>query len=215
MREDEALRRLFLFREMPEEELESAMAMCEPRRVEYHRGDVLCAPDAPPRAIILLLEGECDVRNGGATLNTLGPGSCFGVLSLFAQGDFPSTVIARKHTGALLLPGDAVERMLLAYPRAAVALAVFLSNRVAFLNRRIGLLTEPSVLKRLAMWLLEEYRRLGATFPLNRRHTAQLLGCGRASLYRALEELQRRDILRVDAGSVTLLQAEELERMLN
>ena len=143
MREDEeALSKLFLFAGMTPEERAAALADCHFLRVSYRRGESLCGPASPPEAVVLLLSGECDVLNGGVTLNTLGPGDCFGVLSLFGPaGEYPSEVTARKQTEALLLPKKDAEALLLAHPRAAVNLVSFLSGRVVFLNRRIALLS--------------------------------------------------------------------------
>lgn len=140
--DEDFLKRSFLFDGLTEAETREALQGCKTERKLFRRGELLCSPHEPPDAIILLLSGACDVMNDAVTLNTLQPGDCFGVLSLLGpKGDYPSTVIARKQTEVLLLPKADVECLMLNCPQVALNLVTFLSGRVAFLNRRIALLS--------------------------------------------------------------------------
>ena len=137
---------LFLFRGMDQDDALQALSGVRPVHRAFRRGETLCAPGQSPGAIVLLLSGGCDVTNGGVTLNTLKPGDCFGVLSLFSTTDaYPSAVIARKKTETLWLYRDDVTALITHCPDAALNLASFLCDRILFLNRRIAQLTEPSV----------------------------------------------------------------------
>ena len=82
----------------------------------------------------------------------------------------------------------------------------FLSDRIRFLNRRIATLTAGSAERRLAAWLdtvmPDSTDRIVLPFPVNR--LADTLGLGRASLYRAFDDLTASGYLTRDGKTVIL-----------
>lgn len=211
---------LFLFRGLTREEILWKLALARPERETYRRGDIVAEPMRYRRALYVILRGECDVLQGSGEsrviLNTLHDGDSFGVVSLFSQRDaYPTTVVARRETEVAVLPRESVERMMAACPQIAVNLISFLTDRVEFLNERVASLTEPTVERKLAGFLLTlRPEEGGQLVTVNRKHTAETLHCGRASLYRALETLEKRGLIACEGTQIRLVSPEGLERIM-
>lgn len=209
----------FLFEGMSAIEVAAALALAAPQHRLYRRGEIICCPDHYQRALYVLLRGECEVLKGdGATrmvMNTIGPGGSFGVVSLFSRKhQYPTTVEARRETELLLLTGEDVERMMAAHSKVSVNLLRFLTDRVEFLGDRLAELTEPTVERKLASHLLKCWQDGGQQpISLNRKRTAELLHCGRASLYRALDALEQQKLISWQEDNLLVVSPEGLERM--
>ncbi len=155
------------------------------------------------RAIGVILYGKVQVHSpGGVLLNTLHPGSCFGVAALFHPTQrYVSTVTAQEESGILFYSGETLEKMFVRCPLTARNYISFLSQRIQFLNDKIGSFTAPTAQARLALWLLahgpqpqvESYTQLSRE--LNR---------GRASLSRALDSLEGEGIIRRQGNCIHL-----------
>jgi len=208
-----ALESLFLFSGLAPERCREVLALCTPQVIRRKRGEALCTPEEFPRALTLITEGRCDVLQGTTVLNTLHAGDCFGIVSLYsARPVYPTTVLARRETAAILLLLEDIERMVRMEPEIAINMVRFLTGRVEFLEERTATFAEPSVEKRLAAHLLRKADPDG-TVTINRKHTAQMLGCGRASLYRALDALEEKHLISRIDGTLRLIDQNELERM--
>lgn len=216
-----ALSKLFLFEGMEREEILWKLALAQPKCEVYHRGEVLSAPQEFRRALFVITKGECDVIQGegesALVLNTLRTGDTFGIVSLFSQRTvFPTTVMARKETEVIVLDRSDVERMMNACPQIGVNIISFLTDRVEFLNDRVASLTEPTVERKVAGFLLAACStEEEPVFMLNRKHTAEALHCGRASLYRALDDLKTKGIIACEGSIIKVISREGLERIMN
>lgn len=205
---------LFLFQGLQEQELTQALQATSPQYRQYRRGEILCEPSRYVRAVFLLLRGECDVQQGSMVVNSLKAGDSFGVVSLFSQKEtFPTTVVARKETEVLMLSREDIEQMMLICPRISRNLITFLTDRIEFLNSRMASLAEPNVERKLYSWLLSACRAAESDQVLmNRSRTAEALHCGRASLYRALEELEKKNMIAIHGNLIHVLNPQGSER---
>ena len=90
----------------------------------------------------------------------------------------------------MFLGRAAVEAVFAADPRTAIGYIAFLSEKIGFLNARLSTFTAESAEARLAGYILRAAAGRDAfvsALPLSR--LAELLGLGRASLYRAFDAL--------------------------
>ena len=209
---------LFLFDGLTHKEIDAALAQVTPETAVFRRGEMLCEPQRFRRALYILLRGECDVLQGGESrvvMNTLHAGDTFGVVSLFSRrSTFPSTVSARRETEVMILSRGDVEKMMAINPRISINLLAFLTDRVEYLNQKAAALTEPTVEKKLASFLLTVFRENeGKPITLNRKHTAEALHCGRASLYRALDALEAKRLITRQDNDLFVISPEGLERI--
>lgn len=215
---NEWLQGCFLFRGISAEALAGLLTLVTPQRQCFRRGETLCEPQRFRRAVYILTRGECDVvqaSDSRVTMNTLHAGDSFGIVSLFShQPTYPTAVVARRETEALVLPREDVEQLMQACPRIAMNLIEFLTDRVEFLNRRASSLAAPTVACKLANHLLSlRAAQENDCVALNRKRTAERLGCGRTSLYRALEQLEAKGLIAAQGDRIKLVSPEGLERI--
>lgn len=170
------------------------LAMPGVQTADFADGDVIFA-DGTPAALGVLVRGGAEiVRTSGAEgevlLRTLAAGDAFGAATLFCAESAGTRVRAKGDARAVFLPRSAVEAVFAADPRAAVGYITFLSEKIAFLNARLATFTAENAEARLAGYILRASGSSDAFtpgMPLSR--LAELLGLGRASLYRALDAL--------------------------
>lgn len=214
------LGKTFLLEGINPREQEELLEGMTPALCSYRRGETLCEPGTPPDGLFFLLGGTCDVvhemRGERAVLNTLRKGECFGVLSLFSSREaYPTRVVARRETETMELSRADVLALIGRCPQVSINLMRFLTGRVEFLNDRLAELTEPTVERKLLRYLCGVAKNTGKrSFPVNRAHLSEQLCCGRASLYRAMDELCQQGLIRCEGKQVEIADREKLEGLL-
>ena len=209
---------LFLFDGIADERINELLRTVVGETVEYARGDVIFAPEEFEKKIGFVLAGGCEVvrrRADGASvpLNRLGALDSFGILALFAEGErFPTFITATKTTRVLFFTRDEVMQLISAEPAVSMNVIHFLADRVSFLNKKIATLANSSAEEKLSAFLLERYRELGAEFSINCKKASEALSLGRASLYRALKQLEDEGTIKYDTKKIYICDPKGLER---
>ncbi len=213
------LKESFLFRGFDDCTFKAALAYFDGEVSEFERGEIIYSPDSYQRKIGFVLSGECEVcrlkHDGGrVTLNTLARGGSFGIAAVFSEEDFPTIVYAKKRATVAFITREELLRLIDAFPSVSLNIIKFQNDRIAFLNKKIETFSAGSVEERLAFYLLGEHKRRGTEgFPLNRKRTSEILGVGRASLYRALNALVEAKIITFDSKNIFIVDLIGLERI--
>ncbi len=161
--------------------------------------------------LAIIIEGEATVHtqdiHNDLLLRILRSGDTFGVAHLFGQSTMMSRVTAQKPTVALCISADTMRHALTVDNALAVRYIEFLSDRIRFLNQRIATLTAGTAERRLAAWLdaviPETTNQMILPLPMNR--LADTLAVGRASLYRAFDELTLAGYIKRTNKTITLI----------
>ena len=199
----------FLFSPCTDALLDTAAEGC--RLSDFSGGDVIKSYDDKP-ILCIIVKGEVLVhgKEGAADLllRILRPGDTFGVASLLGKhsGDPITRVTASTATRALCMSEETLRTLLLSDTQLAMRYIDFLADRIRFLNRRISCLGAGSAEKRLCAWLdsvlPEGEMSCIYTMRMPMSKLADVLGVGRASLYRAFEALTAQGILRREGKSI-------------
>ena len=184
----------FLFRGFSHAEIEALL--CTPGLIcrRYAQGEVMLSPKSHAPVLMLLLKGAAVVEKrageGLLRMNELSPGALFGLASLFDVSHiFPTSVIAHKNAEVLTIPESALRDMMEQDFRLTENYIRYLTGRVHFLNERIEGLLYPSAEERVLLYLTQHAE--GGRVTQGLTSLAQCLGMSRASLYRALDKLER------------------------
>lgn len=138
----------------------------------------------------MIITGSAAVNKGRAVINTLVPGDIFGAVTLFSDEPSPATTVtARVECSAVFFEKDAIAELIESEPGAAIGFAAYLSARIRFLTRRIEALTAGDSASKLLSYLLEREQD-GEVDIQSCAELARRLDVGRASLYRALDNLE-------------------------
>ena len=102
-----------------------------------------------------------------------------------------------------------------AEPQIAFNIITFMANRIGFLNGKISTFSADNVEQKLANYILSEYRsRADPVFDFNCKRASESINSGRASLYRAIDSLTKKNILKLENKKIFILDLEGLERIL-
>ncbi len=165
----------------------------------FQQGAVLFDQASYMQSLAFLLAGSALVykqagNNKRILMNRLVPGDVFGMASLFCDEAYPVEILAEQPARVLFLTKPQLEEAFQAEPRLSRNYIALLSRRIQFLNRRIEVLTGEDIQERLIAVL----RSLGTgeafTLPYSLSQLAGMTGVGRASLYRALDQLEAQGV---------------------
>jgi len=217
----ELLRRVPLFEELSDSELERVAQVAIPR--SFPRGTRVFHEGDQGDACYIVRTGSCRVTrehpDGRAiTLANLGPGAIFGELAMLDGEARSASVEATEDTELLALPARDMRAQIREHPEMAEKLVVALTRRLREANERISrqsFQTVPSRVAGVLDQLLAEDRvaptmRDGVTIRLRQADLAQLAGTSRESVSRFLATLERAGVVQVGRGRVTILQPERL-----
>ena len=152
----ETVGKCFLLKDMTAEDRDRILDSLEAE--SFRGGETIYTPSEFKRALGIVAEGEVSVMNpGGAQLNVIPKGGCFGAAALFdeSESDFAyvTTLIAHKACQVVFISDVQLQEWITRYPAMALNYIRFLSGRVRFLNRRIDSFTSPSSEEALIKYL--------------------------------------------------------------
>ena len=86
-----------------------------------------------------------------------------------------------------------------------------LSDKIVYLNKKIAVLTAASAEKKLALYIYEHMINREFTPGTSLSELASVLQMGRASLYRAIDELTEKKIISKQGKKITVLDENTLK----
>ncbi len=210
---------LFLFDGMDGKEAERLLAKICPQIESVPKGTVLSSGTTCRQRMGFVLYGRCLVlhcreKSEDLPMNILYPADSFGILSLFSDADYPTTVMADSDVRVLFFTKSDILTLMSASSTVSENLMKFLCSRVIFLNRKVQTLAAKDAPSKLAAWLLcTNGDRENTPFPFHATEAARMLGCGRASVYRALDALQEDGAVLYTDRTVSITDKTRLERI--
>jgi CRP/FNR family cyclic AMP-dependent transcriptional regulator len=216
------LHRVPLFAELPAEDLKQLAGLL--RRRTFRRGEVIFHWGDPAGALHVITAGRVKVsrpsEDGNETvLVLLGAGACFGELAAL-DGDVRSaTVTAVEATETRMLLREEVLGLVRTSPDLALSLIRTLVSRLRRTDDWLDDAYFADLDTRLANRLLELADTHGeevadgilVRFPLTQSDLAGMLGATRARVNRMLGVYQDEGLLRLGAGSFTILDRQGIE----
>lgn len=211
---DFLLEKVPLFRGLQRESVRCLLEEAGSREIAYEKGDFLVRSGETPEGLLILLEGRAQVRKGELVLRELSPGDLTGVSALFGEeARMETDITAAGRLKLLFLPRTAVAKALARDPLFAQNYIAFLSSRIRFLNGLIGRFSGGDVTERTLYYLLEQAKIQGPSFPFSPTRAAAELGVGRASLYRALDQLKGEGFLEREKGRIIVKNPETFQHI--
>jgi len=204
-----------LFSELDPEKLLSVLEKYGCYCKAYSDGSLLRSPASQERGAGLILSGRASVTTPNtahaALLRYIEQSELYGIANLFSEEAYVSMVRAVGDCRVLHITESAIRYLMETEPRFLYRYLGFLSDRIRYLNRKIGYLTGGSAEQRLAIYLASLG---GDTVRLQDSISSlsELLDIGRASLYRAFDQLTADGYIRKEGRSFTLLDREGMLR---
>jgi CRP-like cAMP-binding protein len=178
-----------------------------------YKGDFLFVAGEDCIHANILIDGEVVAYLEGASdryirMSNFHAGNMFAPAFLFAQERrYPVTVQATTNTKVLRIHSADFVRLLELDSRLTKNFTVILSNLIAGLTKKVGMLL-LSVRDKIIFFLKEERRRQKSNtirLSMSRQELADHFGIQKYSLQRALNELQESGAIRVDGKTIEIL----------
>ena len=203
MTKKKILQELFLFQDVPE----ALKGLDLPEEVCYEKNEVIYGRNNYERALGVLLSGKAEAAaRERSSLNVFRAGDAFGAAALFGGEEYSSFIRAVTPCRVQYIPEEMLRQLFADYPRIAMNYITFLSEKLRFLNGKIATYTSASVEGRLYYWMRENCDEEGHMPPgVTMTKLAKMLNVGRTSLYRAVEDLEKKFVVERRDGKVTLL----------
>ena len=210
----------FLFRGTGDEFIDGAIG--DPRCVveSFQKGQIIYDLRDYRRDIGLILDGRVQVTKfppdgGNFLMNTLVPGSLFGAAAAFCdEREYVTRLTAVKNARIMFFPQDLLSDLMRREFAVAENYIRFLSDRIRFLNNKIGGLLINGAGSTLRHWLVNNAAKgegkLYVDVGVSMSALAGMLNIGRASLYRSIEELEREGLIKRDGRRIYILKPENL-----
>ena len=190
------LKSIQIFSSLKENDINSIITHSEAKT--YKCGDVIECQNG----MTVILSGNAAVKkqvgDKAIIMRMMDAGGIFGVASLFSEEEESVSVLeAAKKTETLFIPKSLISELVNTNGGFAEAYIRFLTSRIRFLNLRIKAYTSGSAEAKLAFHLLmlDEDGDGKVDVGVSLIKLAEMLDIGRASLYRALDDLCEKNII--------------------
>ncbi len=163
----------------------------------FEKGNVIFDNTHFNSALGVFLSGKGYAGNGNTVKASFNEGDVFGAAALFGAGEeYVSRIVAKTSCKVLFIKEDTLRKIISEYPVCAVNYITFLSDKIRYLNEKIAQYTGDSASSRLYRLLCEKADENGIIDNVNMSLLASLSGMGRTSIYRAVSELEEKDIIK-------------------
>ncbi len=199
----------FLFKGVALEELTKLLLSLEVEYLHYNSGETILEQSIIKPCLGILLSGSAIVEKhsgeGFMAMSVLSQGQLFGMASLFSCGErqpYPVCIIAGDNTSALVIREETLKQLFSRNHLMAENYICHLTGRIHFLNNRLSHIIQPTVEERVLFYL--KHSAEGGNIK-SFSALAKSLCISRASLYRALESLEKRGSIKKSGREVSVL----------
>ena len=189
--------------------------------LEFEPGEKIYTRTDFKKNMGIVLSGELKAlkpsgEGADLVLNTFFVGGVFGIAGLFNNAkQYVSEIVAVKRSRVLFLPQSLLHTLFEQNSKIAENYISYLSNRICFLNSRIDNFTGGDAQCRLAAFLVslssQSENPLLLELPCTYTQLSNTLDMGRASLYRALDELSEAGIIKRSGKTISVIELERLK----
>jgi CRP-like cAMP-binding protein len=222
----DALKRLWIFSELADSELEQIRALARLQR--YPARAVIVAQGDDSSDLFLVVDGRLRVSSSNANgdevvLSIMGPGDVFGEMALLDGEPRSATVTTLEACQVLVIEARAFHALLRRMPALAASLMKVMARRIRDLTDRtqdVALLDVESHLAKIVLALAArfgDHRRSGETaitLRLSQQELASMVGATRELVNRRLRAWAQRGIVEQVSGALVIKQEGALKAMI-
>ncbi|MBI2845926.1 MAG: Crp/Fnr family transcriptional regulator [Chloroflexi bacterium] len=182
-------------------------------------GKIFYSPEETGEVLFILKKGRVQIyrispEGKKLVLDTFGPGSIFGEMSLIGQGMHDSFAEAVEDCVICVISRDELERLLLKKPQISLRFLEVLGQRLSEAERRLEDLAFKSVPARLASLLLRLGQEQGATISgFTHQDLAEMVGTYRETTTATLNQFRSQGLLSIGRKKIEILNWDGLQEV--
>jgi CRP-like cAMP-binding protein len=221
----DALKRLWLFSELADTEIDQIRALARAQR--YPARQTIVSQGDESGDLFLIIDGRlrvssCNANGDEVVLSIMGPGEVFGEMALLDGAPRSATVSTLDACQLVVIEAGAFHALLRQMPTLAQSLMKVMARRIRTLTDRTQDVALLDVESHLAKVLLALAARFGdhsrsgqtaITLKLSQQELASMVGATRELVNRRLRAWAQRGIVELVSGSLVIKQRQALEAM--
>ena len=186
-------------------------------RRSFKKGEAIFAPTSFSRSVGIITKGNAIIRrthNGydSVVLRRIGEGEIFGVSALFSENTkFVSEIIADNACSAVFFSEDMIRELISKDSNFSINYITMLSRKIDYLNKLISGYSAQTTNAKLAHFILQNAENDTVCIEYSMSQLSERIGIGRASLYRAIEELEEANIITRKGKNICISDIEKLK----
>ncbi|MFB0534787.1 MAG: Crp/Fnr family transcriptional regulator [Anaerolineae bacterium] len=209
------IRKLPFFSELGQDELAEVASRVQERT--FGRGEVILLEGEAPRAVYFIVRGQVRIyrlspEGREQVLKRLGPGEAFNLVPVLDGGPNPSSAMAWTDVTVYAVERGHFVQMVREHPALAVAVLTDFAAKLRHMTALVEDLSLRTVGARLAKLLLTQAAE-GDAAPrrMTQQEMAAQLGTVREVVGRALAELEREGLIRMERHRIVIVDRSGLE----
>jgi CRP-like cAMP-binding protein len=216
------LSRCPLFHGVDPMELENLLSMYPYAVKSYVKGNVLASRDDEYTGLMVVLEGSVkgemvDSSGKVVKIEDISAPRPIAPAFLFGQNNrLPVDVVANDVVKVVVIPRSSMVGIMQASSQVLTNYLDMMSNRATFLSNKLYFLSFRSIKEKLAHYLLDlsKGQLIIFSLPMGQQELADYFGVTRSSLARVFADMERDGLVAFDRRKVTLLNREELVKVI-
>jgi len=211
----EILRKLPFFSEFSEDELAEMVSRAHERT--FRRGEVILLEGEAPQAVYFIVHGQVRIyrlspEGREQVLKRLGPGKAFNLVPVLDGGPNPSSAMAWTDVTVYVIERSHFVQIVREHPAVAMAILTDFAAKLRHMTALVEDLSLRTVGARLAKLLLTQAAE-GEAAPrrMTQQEMAAQLGTVREVVGRALAELEREGLIRMERHRIVIVDRSGLE----
>lgn len=216
----EELSKCILFKGVEKEDILSILGKISYRIEKYKKGQVIAIEGDDCHSLGIILKGRVEIQKifpSGqvTTINNFKAGNIFGESLVFTdRHTYPATITAMEDAEIMFIRKEDIVKLCMLNAEILTNFVTVLSRRILMLNERLSNLSQDTIRKKIASFLLSEYRKQKSTtilLPYTRKKMAELLNVPRPSLSRELIKMKEEGLLDFNKNEIYILDIDLLE----
>lgn len=209
----ELLKKDRLFGKLESEKIFSWLNDGKIRIMTLMKGEKLMTSEDTSSCLVIVISGciivsKINAQGKETIFNYHSSGAIFGMTSIFgSEHVFPSVMTCKQQSKIAIIPKCLIEQAFRENYDFAKEYASLLTDKILFLNEKLSAYTESDTEGKLLSWIKSASESTNEiTIPSGGiSHLAKALGMGRASLYRALDKLEKEGMILRSGDKITII----------
>ncbi len=173
----------------------------------YSKGETVFSEKEYVRGLVIIIKGSASVTKADVLINILKKGDVFGMATLFFEEEnYLTDITAKEELTVAFISKENVKKMFALYSVITENYITILSGKIHFLNSKISTYTKSESVQKVASLILEHTNaeKGECVLPFSLTLAAKSLNMGRASFYRAIESLEKDNIIKREGKKILI-----------